>query len=63
MKGRSVQREFIEKCRDISYVSLNLIKLTDDCSGCYTIPARDSAMCHATSYWHNVQKLPYLAVF
>ena len=39
----------------------DLAKLTNDCSGCYAIPGTVQRAMHnvTTSYWHNVQKLPY----
>ena len=42
-----------------------LAALTDDCSGCYTIPETVQCAMHSvtTSYWQNVQKLPYMEVF
>ena len=42
----------------------DLVALIDDYSGCYAIPETVWCAMHGvtTSYWQNVQKLPYMVV-
>ena len=67
MKGRSVHIELSKNKvnLEIYHVSLNLAKLADDCSGCYTIPGIVQCAMHSvtTSYWVKNFHIWQLSIF
>ena len=64
MKGRSIHLELLKNKIDYYFMLalIELATLTDDCSGCYTIPETVQCAMHnvTTSYRQNVQKFPYM---